>query len=394
MIRVALLCIMLLSVCIQMPARRTSQTVRNEKVRTARQITETTRKISANAAQTERQLAQLQSVKADISRQSQSLEELQKEQQVIEARIAAIEDTLAALDQKIVSLRSSYAKVLRSIRRQRAVSAGSAAIFASESALQATRRMRYLKQLSEWEQKQARQLREVIDEAAQRRDRLAQTKLQLDKNEEEQRDRLDKLTQKQEKANGLIASLRKQGNTLQEVLKKQKAQAEQLEKELQRIIEEEAQRETKKPGETTAPTLGTDFAQAKGKLRIPLDKESDIVAGFGRRTHEDFEKVTVQNNGVDFEAPADANAVAVFPGTVSMVIVMQGYGNVVLLRHGEYLTVYAGLADVAVRKGDKVNAGDRLGTVTASPADNARSRLHFEVRHEKEKLNPEEWLRK
>ena len=65
-----------------------------------------------------------------------------------------------------------------------------------------------------------------------------------------------------------------------------------------------------------------------------------------------------------------------------------------LLRHGEYLTVYAGLTEVAVKKGDKVKADDTLGKVMPSVADGANSRLHFEVRHEKDKLNPEEWLRK
>ena len=76
-----------------------------------------------------------------------------------------------------------------------------------------------------------------------------------------------------------------------------------------------------------------------------------------------------------------------------MVIVMQGYQNVVLIRHGEYLTVYAGLTNVLVRKGDTVKAGDELGSLQTSPSGTDYGRLHFEVRHEKEKLNPSDWLR-
>ncbi len=65
----------------------------------------------------------------------------------------------------------------------------------------------------------------------------------------------------------------------------------------------------------------------------------------------------------------------------------------VLLRHGEYLTVYAGLNNLRVRKGDKVKAGQLLGDVFSDPADGNRTKLHFEVRHEKTKLDPSKWLK-
>ena len=65
----------------------------------------------------------------------------------------------------------------------------------------------------------------------------------------------------------------------------------------------------------------------------------------------------------------------------------------VLVRHGEYLTVYAGLTDLTVRKGQEVKAGQALGAIYSDPADGNRTRLHFEVRKEIEKLDPAEWLR-
>ena len=82
-----------------------------------------------------------------------------------------------------------------------------------------------------------------------------------------------------------------------------------------------------------------------------------------------------------------------FDGTVTAVVVMDGFQNVVIVRHGEYLTVYAGLSDLRVRKGDKLKTGDLIGTVFSDPADGGRTRLHFELRHEKDKLDPADWLR-
>ena len=126
---------------------------------------------------------------------------------------------------------------------------------------------------------------------------------------------------------------------------------------------------------------------------MPVTGNASIVSNFGRRTHTEFSRVEVQNNGIDIEAAAGAKARAVFDGTVTMVIVMDGFQNVVLVRHGEYLTVYAGLQDLDVRKGDTVRAGQSLGTIYTIPGDDHGTRLHFEVRHEKQKLDPRQWLR-
>ena len=64
-----------------------------------------------------------------------------------------------------------------------------------------------------------------------------------------------------------------------------------------------------------------------------------------------------------------------------------------MLRHGSYLTVYAGLASSDVRVGEKVTAGQSLGTIYSDPTDSGRSILHFEVRNERAKLNPNQWVK-
>lgn len=150
-----------------------------------------------------------------------------------------------------------------------------------------------------------------------------------------------------------------------------------------------------KPAPLPVPTApaGATFAKAKGKLPMPVSGSAVIVSDFGRHTHKELHKVELMNNGIDIETVPGAYATAVYPGVVSMVIVMEGYHNVVLVRHGEYLTVYAGISDLAVRKGQNVEAGQSLGRIFSDPSDDMRTRLHFEVRHEKDKLNPSEWLR-
>ncbi|MDE6041073.1 MAG: peptidoglycan DD-metalloendopeptidase family protein [Muribaculaceae bacterium] len=390
--RIALILMLICMCCFLSEGRRNSRAVRKDKEQTARQITETHRKISANTARTERELAQLERIQVAIDEANGDLTALQRKRDALDQRTKMVEDTLTALEDRLTALRASYSSVLRSIRRQRSVAGRTSAIFASQSASQAARRLRYLDQLAKWEKNKAAELKKTKEETQLRRQELETLLAKVADNESAQQEKLEELSQRRQSAEQLVESLKKQGKNLQDVLNRQKAMAQELERELQRAIEEESQVAAPSPS-TTAPVTGTDFAQAKGKLMRPIAGTSTLVSNFGRRTHEEFEKVTVQNNGVDFEAPAGAKAVAVFPGTVSMVIVMQGYQNVVLIRHGEYLTVYAGLTNVLVRKGDAVKAGDELGTLQTSPSGTDYGRLHFEVRHEKEKLNPSDWLR-
>lgn len=125
----------------------------------------------------------------------------------------------------------------------------------------------------------------------------------------------------------------------------------------------------------------------------PVTGSYRIVAHFGTFSHAELSKVKVNNTGIDIEAQPGASARAVFDGEVTRIFVVEGYHNVVLVRHGEYITVYCGLANVSVAKGSKVKAGQTLGSIFVDSADSNRTLLHFEVRHERSTLNPEEWLK-
>lgn len=138
--------------------------------------------------------------------------------------------------------------------------------------------------------------------------------------------------------------------------------------------------------------LTGSFESNKGKLLFPVAGRYTVVSNFGTNELPELSKVKVDNLGIDIEVPRGTNARSVFEGVVSSIFRLDGYNNIVIVRHGEYLTVYAGIDALAVKKGDKVKAGQNLGSIfTASGSD--RSRLHFEIRHEKQKLNPAEWVK-
>lgn len=139
--------------------------------------------------------------------------------------------------------------------------------------------------------------------------------------------------------------------------------------------------------------LSGSFAANKGRLLFPVPGRYTITSNFGTNTHPGLAKVKVANLGIDIEVPAGTGARAVFDGVVSSIFRLEGYQNIVIVRHGEYLTVYGGLDRLHVKKGDKVKAGQQLGAIFIDRTDDNRTRLHFEIRHEKQKLNPVEWVR-
>lgn len=140
--------------------------------------------------------------------------------------------------------------------------------------------------------------------------------------------------------------------------------------------------------------LASSFEQNKGRLPAPIRGSYSILRTFGVHQHSEHSRVQVNSSGVDFGLNGDSRAYAVFSGVVSRVFLIPGYGTAVILRHGNYLTVYANLSSVAVATGARVATGQSLGSVGASPDGSAGRLLHFQLWHERTKLNPLAWIKR
>lgn len=139
--------------------------------------------------------------------------------------------------------------------------------------------------------------------------------------------------------------------------------------------------------------VGTDFASYRGRLPFPVDGRYIIVKRFGRQQHPTLPHVQTTNSGIDMQTTPGATVRTVFDGEVSAVFRPDGYNNVVVIRHGQYMTVYANLGSITVSTGQKVKAGQPIGSVYTDANDGNRSILHFEIRNRRAKENPELWLK-
>ena len=135
--------------------------------------------------------------------------------------------------------------------------------------------------------------------------------------------------------------------------------------------------------------LSNDFASNKGRLPMPISGDYMITQHYGVHNVNGLSGVQLDNKGVNITGKAGAQARAVFDGEVSAVFSLGGTSNV-LVRHGSYISVYCNLASVSVRKGQKVRTKQTLGSVARDASGNCT--MHFQLRRETSKLNPEAWL--
>ena len=126
---------------------------------------------------------------------------------------------------------------------------------------------------------------------------------------------------------------------------------------------------------------------------MPVTGSYMITSKYGQYAVEGLRNVKLDNKGIDIQAKPGAKARAIFDGKVAAVFQLNGLFNV-LIRHGSYISVYCNLSSASVKAGDTVKTRQSIGTVFSNKADNNRTVLHFQLRKEKDKLNPEPWLEK
>lgn len=138
--------------------------------------------------------------------------------------------------------------------------------------------------------------------------------------------------------------------------------------------------------------LSDDFAGNRGRLPYPVAGRHTIVATFGEQQHQELKYVRTNNSGIDIQTSPGGEARAVFNGEVTRVFVVPGYNNSVIIRHGNYLTVYSNLSEVYVKAGDRVSTRQSIGRIFTDTEDSNSTILHFQLWKEKTKQNPAPWL--
>ncbi len=366
-----------------------------------------------------------------IKQREQLIKAYNEQIAVLDEEINTGQSNIKTLNADLGKLRKEYAKMLTFANKNRSHYDKLGFVFASQNFNQAFRRLRYIREFSDARKVKMDQIASTerrISGEVEASQQAREEQAALLKDEKEQQEALKK---EKEELNSQVAKLKKKEGNLQQDIKNKQQQTQKLQKAIDDIIAEEirkanaeAERKRKeeakkkaaankdkgKTATTSAPatpapskekgmaltpseqTLSSNFVNNKGKLPWPVER-GVVSSSYGKHASVVSSKVTVTNNGIDIATTEGAKARAVFDGEVASVAKLVGSNTVVIIRHGEYFTVYSNLENVTVKRGDKVKTKQNIGTVHTNKNEN-KTEIHFELLKEQSRQNPANWLSK
>ena len=353
-------------------------------------------------------------------KQRENLIKAYKEQiAVLDQEINKGQSNIKSLNSDLGKLRKEYAKMVTFAYKNRSHYDRLAFIFASEDFNQAFSRLRYIRQFNDARKIKMDQISSTekrISSEVEASQQAREEKAAMLKDEKVQQDALQ---QEKKDLNGQVTKLKKKEGSIQQDIKNKQQQAQKLQKAIDDIIAEEIRKANaeaerkrkeaektsanKEKGKTSTPTkekgmaltsaeksLSTNFVSNKGILPWPVER-GVISSSYGKHASVISDKVTVTNNGVDIATTEGAQARAVFDGVVASVTQLTGSNTVVIIRHGEYFTVYSNLENVTVKSGDQVKTKQNIGKIHTNKTEN-KTELHFELLKETQRQDPASWL--
>ncbi|CAN5544095.1 peptidoglycan DD-metalloendopeptidase family protein [soil metagenome] len=401
---VFLLCFALLSAGSAFAQKQNKKDLENKKKQLQKEIEQTNLLLAETKKNKKLSLNQLVMLNKKISAREELIATINNEIGVLNKQIRENNESINGLQKDLTKLKAEYAKMIYYAYKNQDSYSRLMFVFASADFEQAYMRLKYLQQYSEYRHKQAEriiQTKKSLNEKVQELEvKKSDQRVLLGSEETEKKSLTSEKTEKEQ----VFSGLQQQESKLKKDLEKKKQDAKKLEQAIQRVLEKElekaqaqAAKENKSKPQKLILTpesqlLSNSFSNNKNKLPWPVAK-GVISEHFGVHPHPLMKDIDINNNGVDITTNSGALARAVFDGEVKAVVNMPGAGQFILLRHGEFLTIYSNLKDVYVKVGDKVTTKQNIGSVLLDD-DDSKTVMHFEVWKGQTKLNPEDWLYK
>ena len=430
-----------------------AQELENQRIEAMKIIELTTQLLRETSVSAKASLTRLNLLTQQLLSRKKIISILGQEMAEIDRTITTMTNEVEILDKDLEKTKENYTKSLQNQQLEhRSTQYKLLMILSADNLSQSYRRMRYMREYADWQ-------KEESDRIAIKQAEIVRRKAELEVSRQEKQELLDQrnnenklLATEEEQQKKEVRELNTKQKDLQNLLTQKRKEADALNKQIERLIEEDiknseknktvattATTTTESKPTTTAPTetastetastevktterlttetvpkttqptstatkdsyvlleseaiLSRDFTNNKGKLPFPLTGQHTIISSFGQQQHQELSQVRTINNGIDIQTTAGSDACAIFKGVVTRVFVMPGYNNNVIIRHGDYLTVYSNLITVYVKAGDVVNARQSIGKIFTDTAKSNETILHFQLWKERTKLNPSAWIK-
>lgn len=400
--RVATVWLLLLMVVFSATAQTSKDDLEKKKEQLLKEIETMQQQLDQTKKSKNANLGQLAALKKQIRTREKLIGNYNSQISQIDKELAAKVRAVRALDRDLDTLKVNYANMVYYAYKHRSAYDKLLFLFSAKDFNDAFIRLKYIKRYSAYRRMQAELIRSTQKDLSKKMSQLKvqrTAKKQVLTEQEEQKKKLAKEKAEKDKLAKTFSSQEKQ---LKSSLAKKKKEQEQLKKQIADLIRKEIEESKKKngtaTGKSTASSLGltpeaaalsASFASNQGKLPWPVTK-GEIIETFGEHEHAILENVMTKNNGVDIKTAPGADVRAVFKGTVVSIISNPGYHKGVLIKHGEYYTVYSNLASVKVKASQEVDTKQSIGTVYTN--ESGESTVHLEIWKGTTLMNPESWI--
>ena len=313
-----------------------------------------------------------------------------KHSTLIKNDINSYNDKIDVLSNSLKKEKELYIKMMHSAYKRNLQNYNLSLLLSSSSLQDLHIRIYYLNKYSEMKVNLAKKIGEDSKELNLIVNNLVKKQASLDKSNNKVAAEVKKLADEKKGLNDIHRSLTSENKQLRKKVSEKTQQMKKMKKQIAKIIEEENMAYSKKNRSDKEIILSGEFVKNKGKLPRPV-KGGLIVEKFGTHRHPLYPTITVENKGINIALEDNEDIRSIFKGVVVRVFFIQGLNNSIMVRHGDYITVYSGITVVNVQKDDIVDTGDILGKIA-----NAKETpiLHFELHKGKVAQNPELWLRK
>ncbi len=396
--------ILFLSISITLPAQRKLR-LQQEKLKSLEKIKETEKIITETAEQKKTSLGELSAVNQRIRQQEGLIAAINSEIVLLENDISENNEIINALELDVTKLKEEYTAMLFSAQKVSGQADKLLFLFSAASFDQFLMRLKYMEQYSAVRQEQAKAIEKVqtvLSYQVSQTEKIKAEKNQLLNDEVNEQGELTNLKQKQKT---VVKSLEKEEKRLRAELEDTKKDIAKLDRLISDIIKEELERAAKEARERLAKakankkneavvkdedvTLSASFEENKAKFSWPVS--GFVSQKFGRQDHPLLKGIILQNDGINIQTKKDEKVKVIFDGDVRQIGFIPRIGNCIIVSHGDYFTVYSGLKEVLVKRGQKVKTNQEIGQVFVNI--DGFSELRFQIRKNIEALDPQSWLK-
>jgi murein hydrolase activator len=382
-------------------AQKNKSQLQKERQQNLERIKETEKILEETAKEKKSSIGELTALNRRIEQQETLVTEIKSEIVLLEDDINEDNQIIDALEKDVRELKAEYAAMLFAAQKASGKTDKLMLLFSAESFDQLLMRLKYMGQYSKARQEQADAITKaqvLLSQQVKQTEAKRNEKQSLLTDELKQSEQLTNLKLKQRK---VVRSLVKEEKRLKRDLEETKRALAELDELIAKLVKEEMERvareardrdrnklkEVENAFETA--TLSSSFEENRNKFPWPVS--GFVSQKFGRQMHPVLKGIQIQNDGVNIQTKQNEPVRVVFNGEVRTVAFIRGFGSTVIVSHGDYYTVYSGLKDVFVKKGQKISTGDEIARVQSTPE--GISELRFQIRKNIVALDPQQWLK-